>query len=121
MQCWKIIIVCSQIHTKDINTLCGKNVQFLGAFAKFRKANNSFVMSIPPFAWNNWAPTGRILMKFGISVFFENLSTNFTSHNRTTITILKLKTDIYIYIYIYIHTHTHTFLAPFFLEYSQLC
>jgi len=24
----KIIAVCSQIHTKDINTLCEQNVQF---------------------------------------------------------------------------------------------
>ena len=25
----KIIAVCSQIHTEDINTLCGQNVKFL--------------------------------------------------------------------------------------------
>ena len=25
----EIIAVCSQIHTKHINTLCGKNVEFL--------------------------------------------------------------------------------------------
>jgi len=25
----EIIAVCSQIHTKHINTLCGQNVQFL--------------------------------------------------------------------------------------------
>jgi hypothetical protein len=62
----KIIAVCSQIHTKDINTLCVQNVQFLGAFAKLRKANNSFVMSIRPFARNKSAPTARILMTFNI-------------------------------------------------------
>jgi len=28
----EIIAVCSQIHTKHINTLCGQNVEFLGAF-----------------------------------------------------------------------------------------
>jgi len=26
---WEIITVCSQIHTKHINTLCGQNVEFL--------------------------------------------------------------------------------------------
>jgi len=26
---WEIIAVCSQIHTKYINTLCGKNVELL--------------------------------------------------------------------------------------------
>ena len=62
----KIIDVFSQIHTKDINTLCGQNVQLLGAFAKLRKANNSFLMSICLSAWNKSATTGRIWMKFDI-------------------------------------------------------
>ena len=62
----KIIAVCSQIHTKDINALCGQKVQFLGAFAKWRKANNNFVMSIRPSARNKSATIGRILMKFDI-------------------------------------------------------
>jgi hypothetical protein len=26
---WEIIAVCSQIHTKRVNTLCGQNVDFL--------------------------------------------------------------------------------------------
>jgi len=29
MLCRKIIAVCSQIHTKHINTLCGLNVELL--------------------------------------------------------------------------------------------
>jgi len=56
----EIIAVCSEIHTKHINTLCGQNVEFLGAFAKFRKATVYFVMSVRPSAWNNLAPTGRV-------------------------------------------------------------
>jgi hypothetical protein len=44
--------------------------EFLGAFAKVRKATISFVISVRPFvrlsAWNNSAPTGQIFMKFGI-------------------------------------------------------
>jgi len=31
-------------------------------------------MSVRPFKWNNSAPTERILMKFGIWIFLENLS-----------------------------------------------
>ena len=30
--CREIIAVCSEIHTKHINTLCGQKVQFLGVF-----------------------------------------------------------------------------------------
>ena len=26
---WEMIAVCSQIHTKHINTLCGQNVEFV--------------------------------------------------------------------------------------------
>ena len=29
MLCGEIITVCSQIHTKHINTLCGQNVELL--------------------------------------------------------------------------------------------
>jgi len=29
MLCREIIAVCSEIHTKHINTLCGQNVEFL--------------------------------------------------------------------------------------------
>jgi hypothetical protein len=46
----EIIAVCSEIHTKHINTLCGQNVEFLGAFAKLRKATISCFMSVRPFA-----------------------------------------------------------------------
>ena len=30
MLCREIIAVCSQIHTKHINTLCGQNAGFVG-------------------------------------------------------------------------------------------
>ena len=48
MLCMEIIAVCSQIHTKHINTLCGQNVGFLGAFAKLRKVTVNFVISVRP-------------------------------------------------------------------------
>jgi len=31
----EIIAVCSQIHTKHINTVCGKNVELLNAKQKY--------------------------------------------------------------------------------------
>jgi len=51
-------------------------VFFLGAFAKLRRATVSFVMSVLS-AWNNSAPTGRIFVKFDVSVFFETISRKF--------------------------------------------
>jgi hypothetical protein len=44
--------VCSEIHTKHFITLCGQNVEFLGEFAKLRKATISFVMSVCQSLWN---------------------------------------------------------------------
>jgi hypothetical protein len=40
--------------------------QFLGAFAKLRKATISVVMSFSLPAWNNSAPNGHILMNLDI-------------------------------------------------------
>ena len=34
----EIIAVCSEIHTKHINAVCGQNVEFLRAFAWSRKS-----------------------------------------------------------------------------------
>ena len=41
----------------------------LGAFIKLRRATVSFVMSVCPPAWNNWARNGRTFMKFDIEDF----------------------------------------------------
>jgi len=54
--------------------------QFLGALAKLRKTNISFVMSVRLFAWNNSTSTGRMWIKFDIRVCFENLSRKFNFH-----------------------------------------
>jgi hypothetical protein len=52
-----------------------------GGSAKPRKATIGFIMNVRPSArppaFSNSAPTGRIVMKFEISVFFENLSRKF--------------------------------------------
>ena len=45
----KIMAVCSQIHTKHINMLCGQNVDFYCEIAKFRNATISFVVSVCPY------------------------------------------------------------------------
>jgi len=57
----------------------------LGVFARLRKATIRFVMSIRPSVhlsstWNNSASTGKIFMKFGISLFVENSRLKFKFH-----------------------------------------
>jgi len=52
----------------------------LGALAKLRKVNISFIMPVHLSTWNNAAPTGWISMKIDISVFFENLLRKFRLH-----------------------------------------
>jgi hypothetical protein len=41
MLCRELIAVCSEIHTKQVNTVCGQNVEFMnvkpgGAYSKYR-------------------------------------------------------------------------------------
>jgi len=50
--------------------------KFLSIFAKLRKAAICFVMCHLS-AWDNSALSRRILIKFGIWVFFENMSIKF--------------------------------------------
>jgi hypothetical protein len=96
----EIIAVCSQIHTKHINTLCGQNVEISDAFAKLRKVSVSFVMSVRLSAWNNSAPTGRSSMKFYTCAFFENLLRMFKFHeNLTRIRVINLKTFSHLWLF----------------------
>jgi len=45
-------------------------LQFLGAFAKLRKATISFgMLSVRPSAWSNSAPAGRSFVKFYVEYF----------------------------------------------------
>jgi hypothetical protein len=62
----------------DLGELWAAN--YLGAFVKLRKATVSFVISVCPSTCNNWAPTGRILIKIYIWVFFENVPRKFKFH-----------------------------------------
>ena len=52
--------------TDGLLTRSFRLTQYLGAFAEFRKATISFVMSVRQSAWNNSTTTGRILMTFDI-------------------------------------------------------
>ena len=67
---WRILCKVVPLHLIKLFNLHA----FLGAFAKFRKAADSFVRSVCPSVCNNSALTGRIFMKFDIWVFFENSS-----------------------------------------------
>jgi hypothetical protein len=58
-----------------------KQVVFLSAFAKSRKAAISFVMSVCPSPrMNNSVSIGGIFIKFYIWIFFENVSRKFKFH-----------------------------------------
>jgi hypothetical protein len=50
---------------------------FLGEFTKLWKAYFSFVMSVGPSAWNIYAPTERIFVRFDIWLHIENLYRKF--------------------------------------------
>jgi hypothetical protein len=60
----EIIAVCSQIHTKHINTLCVQNVEFVNVFSSYRAENTLRFgyknQSVNAVQWNNrclyWDP-----------------------------------------------------------------
>ena len=59
-----------KLEFKKKKTICYKQRDLVGAFAKFQETTVSFVMSVCPSTWNNWAQIERVFMKFDISVFF---------------------------------------------------
>ena len=75
----EIIAVCSQIHTKHINTVWAERRIFRRVH-KIAQSNWYFVMSVclSVSAWNNSAPITQIFKTFGIWVFFfENVLRKF--------------------------------------------
>jgi len=65
-----VLIVINPVH--GITTHF--KINFLGMFAKLRKATINFVMPVcPSVCMEKLAPTGRIFMKFDIPLFFKNL------------------------------------------------
>ena len=78
----------------------------LGDFANLWKATSSFFMSVRPSAWDNSAPTGRILINFHIWVFFEYVSRKCKFKIGQEQGVLYVKANIQCWSY----------LAQFFLE-----
>jgi hypothetical protein len=94
----EIIAVCSEIHTKHVNTLCGQNVEFLGAFAKLRRATVSVAVSVRPHETIR-LPLDEFLMKFDICLFFEkpvDKNTSFLKTDKSNGRALYVKTDVYL-------------------------
>ena len=59
----------------------------LGAFTKLRKSLLASCLSVRVSARNKSAPTGRIIIKFDLCVFLENMSRKFKFHsNQITLT-----------------------------------
>jgi len=56
---YREIIVCSEIHARHMNPPSGRNVEFLGAFEKLRKATISFAMSVCPSVRSSVYPHER--------------------------------------------------------------
>jgi hypothetical protein len=69
----EIIAVCSEIHTKHINTLCGQYAELLGALAKLRRATVSFAISVCPSVCPHGA-TGLLLNVFQLNLIFGYFS-----------------------------------------------
>ena len=74
----EIMAVCSEIRAEQINTLCDRNIELLGAFAELRKATADFVVYVRPSV----PPHGTIripLDGFSLNMtehIFETLSRN---------------------------------------------
>jgi hypothetical protein len=59
-----------------LHTNTNKIDLFYSRRRKFEKATIRFIISVRLSAWNNSASTGKIFIKFDISVIFENLRQN---------------------------------------------
>ena len=72
-QSFSVVVVvsswCSELDPRTVKLSAA--ISLLCAFAKFREAAISFVMSVRAATWNNSAATGRIFMKFSIWIFFK--------------------------------------------------
>jgi hypothetical protein len=79
---------CASLRARKCSATASQMFSFLfyllGAFAKLQKTAIDFFVSVlpsaSPSAWNDSAPTGRILIKFDIWVFFENIWSKFKFH-----------------------------------------
>jgi len=75
----EIMAVCSEIHTKHINTLCGQNVDFV---------------HIKPLGFKGWITLGIIRRRGQIGeLFIKRSSSSLQWHDVTTITLHKESTS----------------------------
>ena len=72
---------------------------FLDAFVKLQKATGNFDLfvhpSVCPYAWNISAPNRRIVIKFSIWGFFENLSRKVMFHQNLRRITSTLRESVY--------------------------
>jgi hypothetical protein len=76
-------------------------MSFVGPFAKLQKATLTFLMYVRPVCrfvrpspWNQWLPTGRILMKFGISLSYKRISIIFKLDSNSRIITGTIHEDL---------------------------
>jgi hypothetical protein len=70
--CWQTDIVrCNNWAMFNLMVSCHS---ISGLFAKLRQVTIGFFVSVHPYKWNSSGPTGRIVMKICVWLFFENLS-----------------------------------------------
>ena len=112
----EIIAVCSQIHTKHINTLCGQNVEFCARLQNCEKRllpslclRFCFRPSVRPHGTARFALDG-FWWKLIFELFSENLSRRFKFHQNWTVITGTLHEDVFTYI---------TILAEFLLEWEM--
>jgi hypothetical protein len=96
---WNILGCCINMTVGYIYFIASRTVHILvRRLVKLRKALISFIMSVCPFAWNNWAHTGRNFTKFYIWLFSENLTRKFKFHENLTRITGTLHEDQYTFL-----------------------
>ena len=116
----EIIAVCSEIHTKHINTLCGQNVEVLDVKSSGTYSEHgALIVKTPTVTKNEMA----LVCEEAVQTVVRHATSRAPPPNETlrrlqsTVTVLtfrRLMSYIYIYIYIYME---HPFLM--FLDHTQ--
>ena len=88
-----------EISTRDlVHSKVFRRVRKISKSDYYLQVCPSVRPSVRPSAWVYSAPTGRISMKFDISVFIENLSRKFKFHYNLTTTNNTLHADQYTFL-----------------------
>lgn len=82
--------------SKESDHLKHSDVGSWGVPVSRTEATVSFVMAVRLYKWTNSVPTGRIVQKFDVTVFFENMLTELKFYyNLTTTRALHMQTDTF--------------------------